>query len=176
MKSWQDAAIYFILIDRFCNGDESNDDQGCGEFDPANDEAFHGGDLAGVKSRLPYIRDLGFDAIWITPPVHNQWINPYISTRGFHGYWAWDFTRVDPHFGTLEDYRRMVDSAHRLGLKVIQDIVVNHTGNFFTVDEKDFDIKRPELNWRELQGAYPPEAGPKAPNDPVFKMNNPNIR
>ena len=168
MKSWQDAAIYFILIDRFCNGDKSNDDQGCGEFDPANDEAFHGGDLAGIKSKLPYIRDLGFDAIWITPPVRNQWINPYVPTRGYHGYWAQDFTKVDPHFGTIEEYRGMVDEAHRLGLRVIQDIVVNHTGNFFTVDAKDYDPLHPERNWRPAG----PAAG--APDDPLFRLNDPN--
>lgn len=166
MKAWQDASIYFILIDRFYNGDKTNDDQGQGEFDLANDEAFHGGDIAGIRRKLPYIRDLGFDALWITPPVRNQWINPYISTRGYHGYWAQDFTTVDPHFGTLEEYRAMVEEAHRLGLRVIQDIVVNHTGNFFTVDAQGYDPERPERNWRR--------AAEGAPNDPLFKLNDPN--
>ncbi len=175
LRSWQDKVIYFILIDRFCNGDQTNDDFGKGEFDPDDDDCFQGGDLKGIISKLPHIKSLGFDALWLTPPVHNQWINPYIRTRGFHGYWAYDFTKIDPHFGTLEDYQQLVAEAHKLGLKVIQDIVVNHTGNYFTVDAKDFDLAHPEKNWRALDGSYPPDLPPKAPNDPVFFMNNPNI-
>jgi glycosidase len=175
LKSWQDKVIYFILIDRFCNGDPTNDDFGKGEFDPDNDECFQGGDLKGIISRLPHIKALGFDAVWITPPVHNQWINPYIKTRGFHGYWAYDFTKIDPHFGSLEDYQQLVKEAHGLGLKIIQDIVVNHTGNYFTVDAKGYDPACPEKNWRSLEGSYPPDLPPKAPNDPVFRLNNPNI-
>ncbi|MCX5797912.1 MAG: alpha-amylase family glycosyl hydrolase [Elusimicrobia bacterium] len=175
LKAWQDKVIYFILIDRFCNGDATIDDFGKGEFDPDNDDCFQGGDLKGVISRLPHIKALGFDAVWLTPPVHNQWINPYIKTRGFHGYWAYDFTKIDPHFGTLEDYQQLVSEAHKLGLKVIQDIVVNHTGNYFTVDAKDYDPAHPEKNWRSLDGSYPPDLPPKAPNDPVFRLNNPNI-
>ena len=175
LKAWQDKVIYFILIDRFYNGDKSIDDFGKGEYDPDNDDCFQGGDLQGIIAKLPHIKSLGFDAIWITPPVHSQWINPYINVRGYHGYWPYDFKRVDPHFGTLEDYQRLVLEAHKLGLRVIQDIVVNHTGNYFTVDEKGYDPRYPEKTWRPLDGAYPPENPPKAPNDPVFCMNNPNI-
>ena len=175
-KAWQDRAIYFVLIDRFHNGDKSNDDFGKGEYDPNDDNCFQGGDIKGVTLKLPFIRAMGFDALWITPPVHNQWLNPYTPARGYHGYWTYDFTRVDPHFGTLDDYKEMVREAHRLGIKVIQDIVVNHTGNYFTVEEKGYDPARPELNWKELAGACPPEEGPKAPNDPVFRLNNPNIK
>ena len=174
LPSWQGKVIYFAMIDRFQNGDKSNDDQGCGEASAGEDD-FQGGDLEGLRRKLPYLKRLGFDALWITPPVHNQWINPYIRTRGYHGYWAYDFTKVDPHFGTLEDYKALVGEAHRLGLRVIQDIVVNHTGNYFTVSEEGYDPSRPELNWKTLPEAQPPLRGPKAPNDPVFRMNNPNI-
>jgi glycosidase len=167
LAAWQDRAIYFILIDRFWNGDHSNDDQGQGECDAANDDCFQGGDLQGVIQKLPHIKRLGFDAIWITPPVRNQWVNPYIKTRGYHGYWAHDFTKVDPHFGTLADYKKLVREAHKRGIKVIQDIVVNHTGNYFTVDEKGYDPKHPERNWRAVCE--------QTPDDPVFRMNNPNI-
>lgn len=172
---WQDAVIYFIMVDRFCNADRSTDDFGKGEYDPNDDDCFHGGDLRGVRLRLPFIKAMGYDAIWITPPVHNQWVNPYIRTRGYHGYWAYDFTRVDPHFGTLEDYKDLVVAAHELGIRVIQDIVVNHTGNYFSIEAKDYDPKRPELNWKACAGAFPPEGSPKAPNDPVFRMNNPGL-
>jgi glycosidase len=175
LPSWGGKVIYFVLIDRFQNGDKTNDDQGRGEFSPTDDECFQGGDLAGIRRRLPFIKRMGYDALWITPPIHNQWINPYIRTRGYHGYWAYDFTQIDPHFGTLEDYKALVQDAHALGLRVIQDIVVNHTGNYFTVAPEGYDPARPELNWKEVDGAYPPALAPKAPHDPVFGMNNPNI-
>jgi glycosidase len=175
LPSWQGKVIYFAMIDRFQNGDKSNDDQGCGEYSPTDDDCFQGGDLKGLRGKLPYLKRLGFDALWITPPVSNQWINPYIRTRGYHGYWAYDFTKVDPHFGALADYKALVADAHKLGLKVIQDIVVNHTGNYFTVSEEGYDPARPELNWKPLADAQPPARGPKAPDDPVFRMNNPNV-
>ncbi len=162
--------MYLAMIDRFYNGDKSNDDFGRGEFDPKNDDCFQGGDLKGIEKKLPHLEKLGIDALWITPPVHNQWINPYIPVRGYHGYWTYDFDAVDPHFGSVGDYKRMVDKAHGRGMKVIQDIVVNHTGNFFTVDEKKFDAKKPEAGWKEARGSYPT----KAPKDPVFGLNNPN--
>lgn len=168
--------IYFVLIDRFANGDRSNDDFKKGEYNPNDDNCFQGGDLRGLINRLPYIKRLGFDALWISPPVYNQWIQQGIACRGYHGYWAYDFEAIDPHFGTLEDYRELVRKAHRLGIRVIQDIVLNHTGNFFTVDMEKYDPKNPARGWRELPKGYPPEPGKSiAPNDPVFKMNNPNI-
>lgn len=169
LPSWQGRVIYFAMIDRFQNGDRSNDDQGFDEHSATDDDRFQGGDLAGLRRKLPYLKRMGFDALWITPPVHNQWVNPYIGVRGYHGYWAYDFTKVDPHFGTLEDYKTLVREAHELGIRVIQDIVVNHTGNFFSVSPEGYDPARPELNWKSVTG---PRA-PKAPNDPVFRMNDP---
>jgi glycosidase len=168
LGAWRDKVVYLALIDRFANGDKANDDFGKGEYDPKDDDCFHGGDLKGLTARLPFLKAMGYDAVWVTPPVHNQWVNPYIKTKGFHGYWAYDFTAVDPHFGTLADYKAFVAEAHRLGLKVIQDIVVNHTGNFFTVDGAGYDPARPELNWKLADGAL------MAPKDPVFGMNDPN--
>ncbi len=173
LPSWRGRVIYFAMIDRFQNGDHANDDQGRGEYSPTDDDSFQGGDLAGVRRKLPYLKRMGFDALWLTPPVYNQWINPYVRTRGYHGYWAYDFTKIDPHFGTLEDYKSLVRDAHALGIRVIQDIVVNHTGNYFTVSPDGYDPARPELNWTPALGAYPPARGPKAPNDPVFRMNDP---
>ncbi|MFA6003029.1 MAG: alpha-amylase family glycosyl hydrolase [Elusimicrobiota bacterium] len=175
LRPWQDRAIYFVLIDRFYNGDPSNDDFGHGEFDRGDDNCFQGGDLKGLIAKLPFIKGMGFDALWITPPVYNQWINPASPCRGYHGYWAYDFTRIDPHFGKLEDYKELVRRAHRLGMKVIQDIVVNHTGNYFTVEAKDFDPAQPERNWKPLPGAYPSLEGRPAPDDPVFGMNDPRV-
>jgi len=160
------------MLDRFADGDSSRNDFGRDEYSATDPEKFQGGDLEGLRRRLPALKRLGIDAIWLTPPTHGQWINPTIATRGYHGYWPYDFTAVDPHFGTLEDYRRMVADAHALGMKVIQDIVVNHTANYFTVTEEGYDPKHPERNWRAVAGTYPPEGEPKAPNDAVFKLND----
>ena len=173
LPSWAGKVLYLVLLDRFANGDPSRDDFGRGEYSATDPEKFQGGDLEGLRRRLPALKRLGIDAVWLTPPTHGQWVNPVIATRGYHGYWPYDFTAVDPHFGTLEDYRRMVADAHALGMKVIQDIVVNHTANFFTVTGEGYDPKHPERSWRALPGTYPPDGEPKAPNDPVFKMNDP---
>ncbi|MEK7388159.1 MAG: alpha-amylase family glycosyl hydrolase [Elusimicrobiota bacterium] len=176
LRAWEGKILYLVLLDRFANGDASRDNFGCDEYSPTDPEKFQGGDLEGLRRRLPALKRLGIDAIWLTPPTHGQWINPTIATRGYHGYWPYDFTAVDPHFGSIEDYRRMVADAHGLGMKVIQDIVVNHTGNFFTVVPAGYDPKHPERNWRQLTGAYPPDGDIKAPNDPIFRMNDPRDR
>ena len=169
---WAGKVLYLVMLDRFADGDPSRNDFGRDEYSPTDPEKFRGGDLEGLRRRLPGLKRLGIDAIWLTPPTHGQWVNPTIATRGYHGYWPYDFTAVDPHFGTLEDYRRMVADAHALGMKVIQDIVVNHTANYFTVTAEGYDPKHPERSWRPIAGVYPPDGEPKAPNDPVFKMND----
>ena len=133
LESLNSMSIYFIMIDRFyCQGHPV--DLQKGEFNPKDNKYFQGGNLAGITAKLPYISKMGFSAIWITPPVYNQWINPTTETRGYHGYWAYNFEQVDPHFGTLDDYKNLVKEAHALGLYVFQDIVVGHTGDFFTVN------------------------------------------
>ncbi|WP_313642442.1 alpha-amylase family glycosyl hydrolase [Stenotrophomonas sp.] len=134
---WRDQIIYFAMIDRFDNGDRSNDDQGAGEFDPADPRRFSGGDLAGVERRLDYIRGLGATALWITPPVANQWWSERANYSGYHGYWARDFTRVDPHFGDMESYRKVAEGLHSRGMLLVQDVVVNHTGDFFSCERED---------------------------------------
>jgi len=178
LHDWKNRSIYFLMIDRFCNGDKTTDDFGKNEYNLNEKDFFHGGDLIGVTSKLQYIKDLGFDAIWITPPVYNQWTNSSNpNLRGYHGYWAYDFTQVDPHFGTLDDFKTLVETAHKMGIKVIQDIVVNHTGTFFTIDKELYlkNKNNPEKAWKAVESSYPPENKPNAPNDPVLKMNNPNI-
>jgi glycosidase len=125
--------VYFVMTDRFENGDPSNDRGGkTGDFAvtgyaPTETGAFHGGDLAGLTARLDYIRDLGATAIWLTPPFVQRTTQG--ATAGYHGYWGVDFTRVDPHFGTNDTFRAFVNAAHADGLRVILDVVVNHTGD-----------------------------------------------
>ena len=98
---WRDQVLYLVMIDRFENGNPGNDDQGAGEFDPADPRKFSGGDLAGVARRLDYIRGLGATAIWITPPVANRWWSEQAQFGGYQGYWARDFKALDAHFGTV---------------------------------------------------------------------------
>jgi glycosidase len=132
--------IYFVMTDRYANGDPSNDTGGYGTlrsqngFDPTSTAYWHGGDFKGLTGGctdpargLQRIKDLGFTAVWVTPPVVNQ--VSVGDSGGYHGYWGLDFTRIDPHLGTDADFGAFVSCAHRLGLKVIVDVVVNHTGD-----------------------------------------------
>ncbi len=129
--AWQDQVIYFIMIDRFNDGDPNNNDQGKGEYDPNDHRKFSGGDLQGIIDKIDYIKNLGATAVWITPPVANQWWDPTIKYGGYHGYWAEHFKEIDAHFGTLETYKQLSHVLHQNGMYLIQDIVANHTGNFF---------------------------------------------
>ena len=130
--AWQDQIVYFVMTDRFANGDRSNDDQGMGEYDPANGQKYSGGDLQGIIDRLDYIQGLGATAVWITPPVANMWWDPLQQSGGYHGYWARDLSKVDEHLGTLATYQALSDALHARGMYLIQDVVPNHMGNFFT--------------------------------------------
>ncbi len=131
-----DDVIYLIMPDRFANGDPSNDDPAIsrGLFDRSKPRYYHGGDLQGIIDHLPYLKSLGVTAIWITP-VYDNTNKPNIrqSVNGqpiadYHGYGATDYYAVEEHFGTLALLRKLVDDAHRVGLKVIQDQVANHVG------------------------------------------------
>ncbi len=130
--------IYLIMPDRFANGDVSNDDppQSPGLLDRGKPRYYHGGDLQGVIDHLPYLKDLGVTALWLNPVYDN--VN-HLNTReiydgqpitDYHGYGAVDFYAVDEHLGTLSKFRELVDAAHQVGMKVIQDQVANHCGPF----------------------------------------------
>ncbi len=133
-----DDVIYLIMPDRFANGDPSNDDPAIsrGLFDRRKSHYYHGGDLAGIRQRLPYLKGLGVTAIWLTPVYDNvNHLNGQERDHGeqvtdYHGYGAVDFYGVDEHLGTLDSFRDLVDEAHRLGIRVIQDEVANHTGPY----------------------------------------------
>ena len=135
--------IYFVMTDRYANGDPSNDTGGhtgnvyATGYDPTSPAWWHGGDFKGLTGActtgdgLARIKALGFNSIWVSPPVVNQISNS--GTGGYHGYWGTDFMNVDPHLGTDQDFADFVTCAHSLGMKVIQDIVVNHTGDVLQV-------------------------------------------
>ena len=126
-------SIYFVVLDRFANGSTANDlggltggpsDTG---FDLTDHGYFHGGDIVGLDQKLDYIKSMGFTAIWITPIVTQQTVQG--DSGSYHGYWGTDFTKIDPHFGTSDEFTKMVNDAHSKGLKIILDIVVNHTAD-----------------------------------------------
>jgi glycosidase/carbohydrate-binding DOMON domain-containing protein len=129
---WRDQIVYFLMIDRFNNGDPSNDDQGIGEFNPGQNASFSGGDLPGIENKINYIKNLGATAVWVTPPVANQWWSISSNYGGYHGYWAENLMAVDKHFGTLQDYQSLSKALHAQDMYLIQDIVVNHMGNYFS--------------------------------------------
>ncbi|GAB6197396.1 alpha-amylase family glycosyl hydrolase [Lysobacter xanthus] len=164
---WRDQVVYFLMIDRFDNGDPRNDDQGAGEFDPRDGARYSGGDLAGVTRRLDYIRGLGATAVWITPPVAHQWWNPRANYGGYHGYWAEDFSKVDAHFGTLADYRALADGLHARGMQLVQDIVVNHVADHFRYEA---DPGRDPANGYM---PVPDPLGRAAPTQAPFDLNDP---
>jgi len=144
-RKWQDESIYFIMIDRFNNGDSSND-YNVNVKDP---KAYHGGDFKGITLQLDYIKEMGFTAIWLTPIFKNE-------PGGYHGYWIEDFYDVEEHFGTLKDFKELVREAHKRDMKVIVDMVVNHTGyNHPWLNDpakKDwFHEKNNIMNWNNQQ-------------------------
>jgi glycosidase len=122
--------MYMIVTDRFANGDSSNDDPAVshGLFDRSKPRFYHGGDFQGIIDHLAYLRDLGVSAIWITPVYDNANTLGADGATGYHGYHPVDFYAVDEHFGTVEKLRELVDKAHQSGIKVILDMVMNHTG------------------------------------------------
>jgi alpha-amylase len=126
-RPWADEVLYFVLVDRFANGDPSND----AKVDPTQPGFFHGGDLRGLTEQIDEIASLGVTAIWINPVVLNIPIavtGAGFPDWGYHGYWADDFTRLDPRFGSEADLEAFVRAAHARGLRVLLDVVYNHAG------------------------------------------------
>lgn len=126
---WDEAIIYFMVTDRFYDGNTSNNQQ----VDKSQASNYHGGDFAGVTQKLDYLKDLGINTIWITPIVDN--IDDVLTTdvagytsQGYHGYWAKDFTTLDPTLGTEEEFKTLINEAHSRGIKIMVDVVLNHAG------------------------------------------------
>lgn len=133
----EQEVVYFVLPDRFENGDRKNDKGGIkGDrlktgFDPSHRGFYHGGDLKGLTARLDYIQGLGATTVWFAPIFKNKPVQgpKGDESAGYHGYWITDFTAVDPHFGTNAEFKAFVDAAHARGMKVYMDIVVNHSAD-----------------------------------------------
>ncbi len=130
---WENANVYFLLIDRFNNGDKTNDHNYNRNKPTAKLRGFEGGDIRGVIQKLDegYFEKLGITAIWMTPVVeqiHDGVDEGTGFTYGFHGYWARDWTALDPSFGTKKDLAELVQKAHSKGIRILLDAVINHTG------------------------------------------------
>jgi glycosidase len=155
--------IYFVMTDRYANGDTSNDNGGATGgrdrtgYDPTNTAYYHGGDLKGLtgdcsdpKQGLARIKSLGFTAVWITPPFGQQTVQG--DSAAYHGYWILHFDQIDPHLGTAQDFGNFVSCAHKLGLKVYLDIVVNHTADVIQLEGNNGFLDPSQVPYRDCHG------------------------
>lgn len=173
-RAFQDEVFYFVLPDRFHNGDKSNDLGAAandkkralsrGGFDKSHKGMYHGGDLAGLTEKLPYLDNMGVTAIWLTPILRNQAMQQ--GTSGYHGYWILDFTEIDPHLGTNADLKHFIDQAHQRNIKVFFDIITNHTADV---------IKYKECHGGDGLGWLIEEEGEDCPFKSVAELANGNV-
>ena len=170
-----DDVIYLVMVDRFANGDRQNDDLPGGDrlFDRRDTHAYHGGDFAGIRGRLPYLADLGITAIWLTPVYRpaSTWFAANLGgtprkMADFHGYCPVDFYDTNPRFGSLDEYRAVVDEAHKLGFKVIQDQILGYTG-----PKHRWVAHQPTIDW-----FHGPLERPPACNFRFDTLTNPHAR
>ncbi|MCG6493275.1 pullulanase-type alpha-1,6-glucosidase [Kitasatospora sp. A2-31] len=183
--------FYFVLPDRFANGDRGNDTGGITGsrlehgLDPADKGFYHGGDLAGLIQRLDYIQNLGTTAIWMAPIFKNKPVQGTGSdvSAGYHGYWITDFTQVDPHFGTNEQLKELIAKAHARGIKVFFDVITNHTADVIDYQQKQYGYRstgaypvldadgRPvdETALADARAAWPKLTRDSFPYSPVFR-------
>ncbi|MGM0843585.1 MAG: pullulanase [Bacillota bacterium] len=131
---WDESVIYFMLTDRFFDGDNSNNDPYEIGYDTSKPGTYQGGDFKGITQKLDYLDELGINTIWINPVVDN--INydvryaddPETPYYAYHGYWAENFGELNSHYGSMADFHELIDEAHSRGIKIMVDVVLNHTG------------------------------------------------
>ncbi|UCQ59088.1 alpha-amylase [Edwardsiella piscicida] len=144
---WHNATVYFVLVDRFANGDPSNDNSYGRQKDGMQEiGTFHGGDLRGLTGQLDYLQRLGVNVLWISSPLEqiHGWVGG--GSRGdfphyaYHGYYPLDWTRLDANMGSEQDLRALVEGAHRRGIRVLFDVVMNHTGYATLADMQQYQF------------------------------------
>ena len=155
---WHNATVYFVLTDRFENGDPSND-QSYGRHKDGMAEigTFHGGDLRGLTNKLDYLQQLGVNALWISAPFEqiHGWVGG--GTKGdfphyaYHGYYTQDWTNLDANMGSEADLRTLVDSAHQRGIRILFDVVMNHTGYATLADMQEYQFGALYLSGDEVK-------------------------
>lgn len=160
---WEGANLYFLLTDRFNNGDSSNDLN----FDRSSEtgilRGFEGGDLAGIIQKLEegYFTDLGINAIWFTPiveQIHGSVDEGTGNTYAYHGYWAKDWTALDPNFGTYDELEKLVKTAHAKGIRIVMDVVLNHTGPVTDSDPfwgDNWAVQQPQCTYQGYETTVP---------------------
>lgn len=149
--------FYFVLTDRFANGSTVNDTGGYPGgpddhgFNPAKISHYHGGDFAGLTARLDYLKKMGITAVWLTPPLKNKPMQK--GTAGYHGYWITDFTQMDPHLGSNDEFHELVRQTHARGMKLYMDIITNHTADVIqNVGDVYTYIPKQAAPYRDAQG------------------------
>ena len=153
--SWDNATVYFLLTDRFYNGDKSNDNAYGRQDANVGDQraTFHGGDFAGITKKIQdgYFDDLGVNAIWLTAPYEQ--IHGYIQGGNdfyhysYHGYYVLDYTETDKAYGTKEEFQKLVDTAHEHGIRIVMDIVMNHAGYSSMYDMNEYGFGELNSGW-----------------------------
>jgi glycosidase len=173
-----DERYYFVMTDRFANGDATNDTGGLTPaddrlvtgLDPTDKGFYHGGDLKGLTGKLDYIKGLGTTAIWLTPSFKNRAVqgSGADASAGYHGYWITDFTQIDPHMGTNAELTQLIQKAHAKGMKVFFDIITNHTADVI-------DYKNPG-NYDYISTVTAPYKDASGTEfDPAAHVNDPNF-
>ena len=193
----QDDIFYFVLPDRFSDGDAANNTGGiAGDvidhgYLPTDKAFYHGGDLVGLTAQLDYLQDLGITAIWMSPVFKNNPVQPDSSTTlgvgaAYHGYWIVDFLNTDPHLGTNEELQTLIDEAHAREMKIFFDIVINHTGDIIDYAEGEYtyiskdDVPYVDADGNEFDdadfagtGTFPPlDAATSFPYTPVIAASD----
>lgn len=156
---WNNAIVYFMMTDRFANGDKTNDTNYQRKKDGTTLRNFMGGDLKGVTQKINegYFTQLGVDVLWMTPlneQVHGYWDEDWGRSYPFHGYWIKDWTAVDPNWGSEADMKEMIDAAHAKGIRVLADVVLNHTGPKTNIDvqwPRDWVRTEPICQWKNYK-------------------------
>jgi alpha-amylase len=156
---WEGANMYFLLTDRFYNGDTTNDTNFERNSETGILRGFEGGDLAGVTKKIKegYFNKLGINAIWMTPiveQIHGGVDEGTGMTYGYHGYWAKDWTSLDPNFGTKEELKELVNTAHQHGIRIVLDAVINHRGPVTDKDnswEEDWVRTNPKCTYKDYE-------------------------
>ncbi|AIQ22910.1 pullulanase [Paenibacillus sp. FSL H7-0737] len=177
---WDEARIYFALTDRFKDGDPTNNEN----VDKDQLEAYHGGDFRGMIDNLDYLQELGINTLWITPIVDNIDFNKGHGFKqyGYHGYWAKDFTKLDEHLGDMETFKELIEKAHDKGIKIMVDVVLNHTGYGLKAEDKEPTITAEDK--ARFEGMLRTD-GVSADTDPIkgelaglpdFKTEDPAVR
>lgn len=179
--TWNNATVYFVITDRFANGDPSNDNSyGRPKKDTLGGTAgtFHGGDIKGLTAKLDYLRSLGINAIWLSAPYEQAhgWVGGggmgNYAYYAYHGYYGLDFTSMDANMGTIEDFRNFVTEAHKRGIRVVMDVVMNHTGYGTLKDMCEFNFGKTKDNWDPCK-EWIPSKGESYHNKPIDESRDP---